>query len=155
VLVAVGLAGAWPCPAGAQEAAPKVAVDRGQATAVPPPATEGYSYKTEGRRDPFISLTAVRSLDRASGKRPEGLAGVMVGEVVVKGILLSRQSFIAMVQALDLKTYIVHVGDRLLDGTVKTITADRVIFLQEVNDPLSLTKQKEVPKTLRVLEEVK
>ena len=79
----------------------------------------------------------------------------MVGEAVLRGIIQSRQSYIAMVQALDQRTYIVHVGDRLLDGTVKTITADRVIFLQEVNDPLSLTKQKEVSKTLRVLEEVK
>ena len=32
---------------------------------------------------------------------------------------------------------------------VKAITADSVVFLQDVNDPLSMVKQKEVRKTVR------
>jgi hypothetical protein len=40
-----------------------------------------------------------------------------------------------------------------MDGTVKTITEDTVVFSQDVNDPLSLVKQREVRKTLRTSEE--
>ena len=36
-----------------------------------------------------------------------------------------------------------------MDGTVKAITADSVVFSQDVNDPLSMVKQKEVRKTVR------
>jgi hypothetical protein len=36
---------------------------------------------------------------------------------------------------------------------VKSITQDAVIFSQDVNDPLSVVKQKEVRKTLRSGEE--
>jgi hypothetical protein len=40
-----------------------------------------------------------------------------------------------------------------MDGTVKSINQERVIFSQDVNDPLSLVKQREVRKTLRSSEE--
>jgi len=43
----------------------------------------------------------------------------------------------------------------LFDAVVKAITADSLVVLQEVNDPLSLQKQRERRKTLRVVEEVK
>jgi Tfp pilus assembly protein PilP len=92
---------------------------------------------------------------RPSGRRAEGLAGLGVNEIVLRGVLRSRGSYVAMVQGPDLKTYIVHPNDRLFDGTVRAITADSLVILQEVNDPLSLTKQREVRKTLRALEEVK
>jgi hypothetical protein len=36
---------------------------------------------------------------------------------------------------------------------VKSITQDTIVFSQDVNDPLSLVKQKEVRKTLRSGEE--
>ncbi len=58
-----------------------------------------------------------------------------------------------MVQAPDNKTYIVRGGDKLMDGTVKSITADTVVFSQDVNDPLSLVKQREVRKAVRPLED--
>ena len=63
-----------------------------------------------------------------------------------------RSGFIAMIQAPDNKTYIVRAGDKLMDGTVKSITQDSVIFSQDVNDPLSLVKQREVPKPVRATE---
>jgi hypothetical protein len=60
-----------------------------------------------------------------------------------------------MVLAPDGKTYIVHVNDRLVDGVVKQITPQGIVVLQEVNDPLSLVKQREVRKNLRSAEEGK
>jgi hypothetical protein len=60
-----------------------------------------------------------------------------------------------MIQGPDSKTYIVHQGDRLSDGKIKTITPTGLVVVQDVNDPLSLVKQREVRKLLRSLEDVK
>ena len=51
-----------------------------------------------------------------------------------------------MVQGPDNKTYVIKAGERLLDGTVKSIVQDAVVFSQDVNDPLSLVKQKKFGK---------
>jgi type IV pilus assembly protein PilP len=126
--------------------------------AQPPPAKppEAYTYNPEGRRDPFVSLL-FRGTDLRTTResRPEGLPGLMINEVTIRGIIRSRTGFVAMLQAPDNKTYIVHQNDRLMDGSVKAITADAVIFSQDVNDPLSLVKQREVRKYLRVSQEGK
>lgn len=115
-----------------------------------PPAR--FEYAAEGRRDPFINLIG-RGTDagaRTSPQvRPDGLQGVGVDEVVVRGILHSRGDWIAMIGAPNGRTYAVRPGDSLLDGSVQAITADAVVLLQEVDDPLSLAKQREVRKYLR------
>ena len=66
-----------------------------------------------------------------------------------------RGSLVAMVQGPDKKTYLVHQGDKFMDGTVKTITPQGLIIVQEVKDPLSLVKQREIRKQLRSLEDAK
>ncbi len=78
-----------------------------------------------------------------------------VGEVAIKGIIQSRGTYVAMLQAPDNKTYIVRNGDKLFDATVKAVTADAVVFVQQVNDPLSLVKQREIRRPLRPMEEGK
>jgi type IV pilus assembly protein PilP len=141
---ASGAAGQGPAAA-AQPAAPATSPQ----TAEQPPSPSGYSYNSEGRRDPFLSLVG-RGNDAAQGAaRAAGIPGLLVNEVTVKGVIRGRSGYIAMIQAPDNKTYIVKSGDRLLDGAVKTITADGVVFSQDVNDPLSLVKQREVPKRVR------
>jgi len=78
-----------------------------------------------------------------------------VGEISVRGILESKGGLVAMIQGPDNKTYIVHTGDKLLDGSIKSITAQGLIVIQDVNDPLSLVRQREVRKLLRSLEDAK
>ena len=78
-----------------------------------------------------------------------------VAEIQVRGVVQSRGSLIAMIMGPDNKTYIVHQGEKLLDGIIKTITPQGLIITQEVNDPLSLVKQREVRKLLRSLEDAK
>jgi Tfp pilus assembly protein PilP len=117
----------------------------------PPPQGAGYSYDPSGRRDPFVSL-ASRGGDVAPppGARPAGVSGLLVNEMTVKGVWKSsRGGFIALVQSPDNRTYIVKAGDKVFDGTVKQITQDAVVFSQDVNDPLSLVKQREVRKAIR------
>jgi Tfp pilus assembly protein PilP len=118
----------------------------------PPPAPgAGYSYDPSGRRDPFVSLTARGGdVPVAAGMRPGGVPGLLVGEVTVKGIFKSpKGGFLALLQAPDGRTYSVKQGDKVFDGSVKVITQDTVVFSQDVNDPLSLVKQREVRKSIR------
>ena len=119
---------------------------------------EVYSYDPDGRRDPFVSLL-VRGDEFGGGvgreNRPDGRDGLMIGEISVRGIVRTRNSYMAMVTGPDNKTYIIHPGDKVLDGVVKAILAEAVVFAQDVNDPLSLVKQREVRKTLRAAEEGK
>jgi Tfp pilus assembly protein PilP len=141
-------------PTSAPEAAPQSpAPPQPQAGAQQP--AEAFSYNPEGRRDPFVSLL-VRGGERSGPEvRPQGREGLLIGEVTLRGIVRSRAEFMAMLQGADNKTYIVRAGDRMLDGVVKVISADAVVFAQDVNDPLSLVKQREIRKALRVSEEDK
>ena len=143
--------------------APPAQAPAGQAPAspapqsqTPPPPTETYVYQPAGRRDPFLNLLGTGNEGRAvTSRRGDGPSGMTLAEVSVRGILQSRGSLVAMIQGPDNKTYIVHQGDKLLDGTIKTVTAQGLIVIQEVNDPLSLVKQREVRKLLRSLEDGK
>jgi hypothetical protein len=118
------------------------------------PAPETYTYDSEGRRDPFISLVA-RGADPVPGKRTDGLSGISTTELMVRGVLLNKGSYIALVAGTDARTYTAHVNDRLLDGVIRTITPQGLVIIQEVNDPLSLIKQREVRKGLRTSEDGK
>lgn len=121
-----------------------------------PPVPENYTYQPDGRRDPFVSLVGTGTEPRVvSSRKTDGPAGMAVAEISVRGVVQSRTGLVAMVQGPDNKTYIVHQGDKFLDGVIKTITPQGLIVIQEVNDPLSLIKQREVRKLLRSLEDVK
>ena len=117
-----------------------------------PPVEPAYAYVVDGRRDPFVSLLG-RGMDPKGGMRPSGLPGMLIEEVSLKGILKDRTGFFALLQGPDNKTYQVRAGDKLLDGSVKSINGDAVIFSQDVNDPLSVVKQREIIKKLRSTEE--
>jgi Tfp pilus assembly protein PilP len=110
----------------------------------------GYSYDPAGRRDPFVSLLGRGGdLPSTTGSRPAGLAGLLVNELSLKGVLKSgKGDFIALLQSPDNHTFVVHPGDKVLDGLVKTITQDAIVFSQDVSDPLSLVKQREVRKSI-------
>jgi hypothetical protein len=118
---------------------------------------QGYTYNPEGRRDPFVSLLR-RGADLQrlpAGARPAGLPGLGTAEVALKGTMQGRDGYVAILLGSDNKSYLVRPGDKLLDGVVRTISADAMVILQQVNDPLSLQKQREVRKVLRQTEEAK
>jgi Tfp pilus assembly protein PilP len=151
--------GAAPAPAPApgtpgQAAPPAKKVDLPS----PPP---NFEYAPQGRRDPFLSLVD-RGEDKKSNSdtnpsavRADGVPGMMTAELVVRGIMQTRGSWVAMVSGANKKVYTVRAGDKLADGVIRSINASSVVILQEVNDPLSLDKQREVRKLLRGGEEVK
>jgi Tfp pilus assembly protein PilP len=121
-----------------------------QAEAPPPP--KAYRYESQGRRDPFVSLLS-RGVDsgasREPGRRIDTPAGLLVDELTLKGIVLTRGEYVAMIQGPDTKTFIVRANDRLLDGMIRSISAQTLVIMQDVSDPLSVAKQREVRKVLR------
>jgi Tfp pilus assembly protein PilP len=138
-------------PAGQKAPAPAEKPAPPQAEKPPEP----FTYQADGRRDPFLNLLGTGPEPRPVGRRSDGLAGLALGEITVRGIMQSRDALVAMVAGPDNKTYIVHQGDRLLDGQIKTITHDGLVVLQRVTDPLSTIKQREVQKLLRSLEDAR
>jgi Tfp pilus assembly protein PilP len=138
-----------PAPGSAPAAAP--------ATAATPLEPQGYTYNPQGRRDPFVSLLRRGSeVPRVSGSnRPNGLAGLETSEVTLKGTIATQGTYVGILRGSDNKTYIVRAGDKLLDGTIRVINPESMVIAQQVTDPLSLEKQREVRKLLRQTEEAK
>ncbi len=117
------------------------------------PALEphGYDYDPSGRRDPFISLVrrTAAALGTSANTRPTGVGGLGTDEILVRGTMKGTKGYLAMVKGTDNRNYTLRAGDELFDGTVKVVTADGLIILQNVNDPLSTAKKREVKKLLR------
>ncbi|MGH9140507.1 MAG: hypothetical protein ACRD2I_05125, partial [Vicinamibacterales bacterium] len=116
---------------------------------------EAYTYRADGRHDPFLNLIGTGTESKLTSRKGDGATGLAVGEISVRGVMQSRGAFVAMISGPDNKTYIVHQGDKLLDGTVKSVMPQGLVIVQEVNDPLSLIKTREVRKLLRSLEDAK
>jgi hypothetical protein len=114
-----------------------------------------YQYLPAGRRDPFVSLLVnVTGSDRPKS-RPPGLAGFLIQELALKGIVKDAIGFIALLQAPDGKTYFPKVGQRFYDGVLVAMDAATLTFRQEVTDPLSPVKTREVKKSLYPSEEAR
>ncbi len=123
------------------------------ADVVEPPPVEVYAYDRDGRRDPFVSPFAGGTGIRPPTERPPGLAGLSINDLSLRGIVVSAGEHLAIMQAPDNRTYILYGDEQLFDAVVKTITDEGVVFLQQVNDPLSLVAEREVLRTLRGPEE--
>ena len=116
-----------------------------------PASAAGFTYDPAGRRDPFVSLIGRGTeLPTSGAARPQGVPGLLISEVALKGVWKSAKGdFLAVLQTSDGRTFIARAGDKVFDGSIKTITQEAVVFAQDVNDPLSLVKQREVRKTIR------
>jgi Tfp pilus assembly protein PilP len=183
-LVAVALLG---LPGFAQEAAPKptatpaaggapAAAPGAESTTATAPATEtrepldvemdtgGYSYNSQGRRDPFVSLQRRLEPEKGPGTRPRGMEGFLIQEVALKGIvktsggglgIAKNPGYIAIFQGPTGSSYFVTTGQRLYDGVITAVDATSVTFRQDVTDPLSPVKSRDVRKSLYASEEAR
>jgi len=186
-IVAVALAMALaPSPARAQAEAPQGAApaaaapgeggDDGQGEAAIPTAPDtrppldvemevgGYTYNSQGRRDPFVSLQRPVAADRGPKTRKPGMEGFLIQEVALKGIVktsgggtgvAAQPGYIAIFVGADGKSYFVTQGQRLYDGLITAVDASSVTFRQDVTDPLSPVKSREVRKSLYASEEAR
>ena len=149
--LALGTAALWNAPSVSAQAA--VTAPGADAQPAAP-----YNYNSEGRRDPFLSLTGGGSGSDGKGlPKPTaaGIAGIRVDELSVRGIMQSRERLVAKVQGPDNRTYLIHQGDKLADGVVKSITPQGLVLVQDVSDPRAKEKTRDVRKLLRTPEDEK
>jgi len=117
-------------------------------------AGRGFTYDPAGRRDPFRSL--VDPLNSVSkGPRPRGIAGMLISEVDLVGIVQKGRESVAFFNGSDNKGYFLRVGDTLYDGKITRIdrSSGTVMFRQDVNDPRSIKPYRDVSKRLASAEE--
>jgi Tfp pilus assembly protein PilP len=116
-----------------------------------------YSYNPDGRRDPFQNLAVTNGADPKVPPKPPaaGIAGIRVEELAVRGVMNSRDRLVAMIQGPDNRTYLIHQGDKLADGAVKSITPQGLVLVQDVSDPRAKEKTREIRKLLRAPEDDK
>lgn len=129
------------------------------------PAPGGYTYNPQGRRDPFVSLIKPVTGDTGPKTRKPGMEGFLIQEVALKGILKTpgggegvaeKPGYIAIFQGPEgNKSYFVNVGQRLFDGQLTAIDSTSVTFHQEVTDPLSPVKTREIRQSLYPSEEAR
>ena len=113
-----------------------------------PSSPDSYHYDPQGRRDPFQSLIGPAPKLK-EGQRPAGLAGFLIDEIKLQGIVKTReQGLVAMVNGPDNKGYLARVGQKVLDGEIIRMTPSTVVFRQEVNDPTRIERFREVVKDL-------
>jgi Tfp pilus assembly protein PilP len=115
-------------------------------------APGSYSYTAQGRRDPFVSLLKPVT-ESGPGKRRAGMEGLLIQEVALKGIVKDAKGYTAMLTGPNGTSYFNKVGQRLFDGVITAIDASTVTFRQEVTDPLSSVRSRDVKKTLYPSEE--
>lgn len=110
-------------------------------------------YEGQGRRDPFTPLLAPPTAPptapvaaAASGRRAPGLAGMTTDDVVLKGIISSGTTRMALLEGADGKTYLAKAKDRLQDAVIRRIDTDAVVLLTNATERAG---SREVRKPLR------
>jgi Tfp pilus assembly protein PilP len=165
VIVAAAMATLFgQAPASRKDAVPSTASPAATATAAPnpeqtmqqslqeiveePSAPDSYHYDAQGRRDPFQSLIGPAP-KLQTGQRPAGPPGFMIDEIKIQGVVKTRQQgLVAMINGPDNGSYLVKIGDKVLDGEVIRITPNSIVFRQEVNDPTRIERFREVVKEI-------
>ncbi len=106
------------------------------------------SYDPGNRRDPFRSLfSPPPEKDRL--KRPEGVPGLLIDEINIKGIFRTSKGFVAQIAAQNQrKSFLLREGEQVFDGDVLRIEKNQVVFRQIVNDPTVIKPFREVVKVL-------
>ncbi len=94
---------------------------------------------TGGRRDPFLSPLVMVKKDNPTGlidtvECGAGKRCLVPDQLVLKGIVKSREGMIAMVENQQQKSYVLHERDMVYHGSVVKITGDSVIFRQSMSD---------------------
>jgi hypothetical protein len=116
---------------------------------------ERFVYDPAGRRDPFRSLLEI--VKPSQGKRPPGIAGMLVTEIDLVGTIKDRSGGdLAFFMGSDNKGYFLKVGDEVYDGTLIAVDprAGTVTFRQQVDDPRLIKPYRDVVKRLVPLEDM-
>lgn len=107
---------------------------------------------TRAAGDPFLGPGPASAPDAGPvfvSRRP-GLAGVPIADVRVRGLVRGRNMSLAVLEALDGRSYVARVGTRLLDGSITAISS-AVVFRRDEGASAEREVRKAVESTARTL----
>lgn len=117
-------------------------------------AGQSGAYDAGGRRDPFVSLIVpkvnpVAPRAAATSRPGAGLAGISVSDVQLKGVIRSGANFVAILEGPDGRTFLAKRLDKLMNGVIKGIESNSVVFTERLEDAAGAVRQRDVRKALR------
>ena len=135
-----------PAAAAAAPAANAAKPATAPATATTTPAPEMVKKVPANARDPFVSI--IRT-DKGGGVPcVGGKKCLAIGDVILKGIVRSHNTVVAVVENPEKKTYFLHENDPVFEGEVVKITSDSVVFREQVIDRVGKKSTREITKRL-------
>lgn len=111
-----------------------------------------FVYNPEGRRDPFWNLLQGKSV-KENREAIEGIAGLMIDELELEGIVFAQGAFKALLKGPDTRPYVVGIGDKVYDGEVVAMDKNSVSFKKSLTVALAGQKDRVIIKTLNPEEE--
>ncbi len=111
-----------------------------------------FVYNPEGRRDPFWNLLQGKSV-KENREAIEGIAGLMIDELELEGIVFAQGEFKALLKGPDTRPYVVGIGDKVYDGEVVAMDRNSVSFRKSLTVALAGQKDRIIIKTLNPEEE--
>jgi Tfp pilus assembly protein PilP len=136
-----------------QEATPDIPETEGEEGAEMISIQPGeFVYNPEGRRDPFWNLLQGKSV-KENREAIEGIAGLMIDELELEGIVFAQGVFKALLKGPDTRPYVVGIGDKVYDGEVVAMDKNSVSFKKSLTVALAGQKDRVIIKTLNPEEE--
>jgi hypothetical protein len=120
-----------------------------------PAKVTGVLYKSGNRQDPFLNPMlykrprAPEDEELSRGVPPPGIAGTLIAQAILQGIVIRDNGRVAVVRGADTRAYFLKEGDKFFDGYLKTIESDFVTFVQETKYRSGKTLTHDVIKRLR------
>jgi len=111
-----------------------------------------FIYNPEGRRDPFWNLLQGKSV-KENREFIEGIAGLIIDELELEGIVITKGTYIAQLKGPDSIPYFVKVGDKVYDGEVIAIDRNSISFRKSLTIAMVGQKERVIVKTLNPEEE--
>lgn len=154
----IGLTCIWVCDLTAQETQTDPASGNNidvQASDQESFTSDTFIYLPRGRRDPFWDLlgNAKAGKDAKGREAIAGIAGLMIDELELEGIIFKEGKYYAALRGPDSQPYLVVVGDSVYDGEVVKIDSHSVIFKKILTIAIGGATERLIPKRLNPEEE--
>jgi len=113
-------------------------------------AKGGAAAKLSEKRDPFRpTIDPTKQAGQIVMECPPGVRGIVVGQAELNGVARSPSAIIAVVTTTNTgRTYFLREGNTLCNGRVVKITADSIVFEENVVDPVGRMGKREVIKKI-------
>ncbi len=105
----------------------------------------GFTYKPEGRRDPFKDLLAGRDMrERTAVGEPQ----IFIDDLVLYGIVKNKGVYTALIGMPQGFPVFAKVGDRFADGYVLSISDTQVVLRKTHERGIPLVRPRDVIKEI-------